>query len=228
MQPGLRRSVLNPRSLFPVALTLVSLHVHSYCVPSFPCIQVVHGLGSCTAAMVRIGYKECITMSDPDILDAFPDINLFPRDPTAPSSFEGACDWLAALTKRIRVLAVGHREGIKGMAGRTVPTPHCCIAIFQAKCKPATTYVMQELLSYEGVSLRRGSVIAFSHHRVGSGAGATENSEKDGEDSLLAGLLEGPLPPNTARANQTRAFLTGDRWLRRAMRTTKAQRDQVR
>lgn len=160
-------------------------------------------------------------MSDADIVDTFPGINLLPRDPTAPASFDGACAWLAALTTRTRVLAVGHREGTKGMAGRRVPTPHCCIAIFQAECEPETTYVMQDLLSYEGISLRRGGVAASPVDRVKSNvARATENSE--GDDSLLAGLLEG-LPPPSDHAD---AFLTGDRWLRR-VKTVQAQHDQV-
>lgn len=111
-------------------------------------LQVVPGLCSCTAGLRRIGYSHATLMSDAHIADTFPEANLLPRDPLAPTSFEGAQAWLAARPNH-RVLAVGHREGTKAMAGAHIPTPHCCIGIF--KIDPANKpYELHDLLSRAG------------------------------------------------------------------------------
>lgn len=133
-------------------------------------LQVVPGLASCTAALCRIGYEKAAAnlMTDAEIVETFPGITVVPRDPLAPTSFSGAVEWLAAKASETkdargddddgdgcsRVLAVGHREGTKAMAGRTVPTPHCCIGIFRAEAseKPSTL-VLHDLLSRTGESL---------------------------------------------------------------------------
>ena len=124
-------------------------------------LQVVPGLGSCTAALTRLGYARVKLLTDADIVAIFPEVNLLPRDPLAPTSFQGAQAWLAARPDR-RVLAVGHREGTKAMVGRPVPTPHCCIGIFNVD--PADkTYSLRHLLSLVGeplVSKRSSSVAA--------------------------------------------------------------------
>lgn len=169
---------------------------------------------------MRIGYDDAITMSDEDIRDAFPGISLLPRDPTAPTSFDGACAWLAARKTRARVLCVGHREGTKGMAGKRVPTPHCCIAIFEAKRGPETTYMLKDLLDKEGIPLGHGDGAGSPFARVRSEAEMPGNVDDTGE-SVLAGLLE-VLPP----LEHPEAFLTGDRWLRRSMKTASALQAQ--
>lgn len=115
-------------------------------------LQVVPGLCSCTAALVRIGYEQATVMTDADIAAAFPEVNLLPRDPLASTSFRGAREWLAARPNRRRVLVVGHREGTKDMAGRKVPTPHCCIAIFRVD-RAEKTYELHDLLSHNGKAL---------------------------------------------------------------------------
>lgn len=170
--------------------------------------------------MVRIGYQDCITMSDEDIRDVFPGINLLPRDPTAPMSFDGACAWLAARKTRARILCVGHREGTKGMVGGRVPTPHCCMAIFEAKREPKTTYVLKDLLDGEGVSLGHGDGAGSSFARIRSESERPGNDDDD-EESVLAWLLEVLPPPE-----HPEAFLTGDRWLRRSLKTASAHQAQ--
>lgn len=113
-------------------------------------LQIVPGLCACTAGLVRTGYENTVLMTDADIADAFPEVQLIPRDPSAPTSFHGAQEWLATRPYR-RVLAVGHREGTKAMAGRSVPTPHCCIGIFEVD--EAKSYKLHDLLSHKGKSL---------------------------------------------------------------------------
>eukprot|EP00752_Nemacystus_decipiens_P005291 g4799.t1 len=136
-------------------------------------LQVVPGLCSCTAALVRIGYAKAqsMLMTDAEITRAFPGITVIPRDPLAPATFSGAAAWLAAKAsekkagaeedggdgcERVsRVLAVGHREGTKAMAGERVPTPHCCIGIFRTEASDNTHgYRLHELLSHKGKSLK--------------------------------------------------------------------------
>ncbi|CAM9691544.1 unnamed protein product [Laminaria digitata] len=115
-------------------------------------LQVAPGLCSCTAALVRIGYDRAeVIMTDADIAAAFPEVNLIPRDPLTPTSFRGAQAWLAARPDR-RVLAVGHREGTKAMAGRHVPTPHCCIGIFKVN-RADKSYTLRHMLSCAGKPL---------------------------------------------------------------------------
>lgn len=113
-------------------------------------LQVVPGLCACTAGLRRTGFEQSVLMTDADIVDAFPEVKLIPRDPSAPTSFRGAQDWLATRPYR-RVLAVGHREGTKAMAGRNVPTPHCCIGIF--KIDAMKSFELYDLLSHKGESL---------------------------------------------------------------------------
>ncbi len=150
-------------------------------------LQVVPGLASCTAALARIGYAsaESTLMTDADIAGTFPWVTVVPRDPLAPTSFSEAAAWLAGKAREkegaadssggggvgegegegegggsrlvSRVLAVGHREGTKAMAGRRVPTPHCCIGVFRVE--PAAsgrryTYELHDLLSHKGRSLK--------------------------------------------------------------------------
>ncbi|CAM9149251.1 unnamed protein product, partial [Hapterophycus canaliculatus] len=131
-------------------------------------LQVVPGLCSCTAALRRIGYQRAqhILMTDADIIKTFPGVNLIPRDPLAPTSFDGAAAWLAdkACEKEgsdgdgdrcSRVLAVGHREGTKAMAGRKIPTPHCCVGVFHGDTSDkACTYQLHDLLSHTGESIK--------------------------------------------------------------------------
>lgn len=138
-------------------------------------LQVVPGLCSCTAAVVRIGYANAqnLLMTDAEITRAFPGATVMPRDPLAPTSFSGVAAWLAAKASEktgadddgdgdgdgcarvSRVLAVGHREGTKAMAGRRVPTPHCCIAIFRTEVSDNThRYTLHDLLSHKGKSLK--------------------------------------------------------------------------
>lgn len=132
-------------------------------------LQVVPGLASCTAALCRIGYEnaEASLMTDAEIGVTFPGVTVVPRDPLAPTSFSGAVEWLAAKASETketggdddddgcsRVLAVGHREGTKAMAGRIVPTPHCCIGIFRAEAsEKSSTFELHDLLSRTGKSL---------------------------------------------------------------------------
>ncbi|CAM9130676.1 unnamed protein product, partial [Ectocarpus fasciculatus] len=134
-------------------------------------LQVVPGLCSCTAALRHVGYSnaEATLMTDEDIIEAFPGVTVVPRDPLAPTSFGGAAEWLAtkACEKKgagsdsddqcfSRVLAVGHREGTRAMAGRKVPTPHCCIGIFKVNTseKKLCTYEIHDLLSNTGKTLK--------------------------------------------------------------------------
>ncbi|CAN0410788.1 unnamed protein product, partial [Ectocarpus sp. 12 AP-2014] len=134
-------------------------------------LQVVPGLCSCTAALSQIGYSsaEATLLTDEDIIEAFPGVTILPRDPLAPTSFGGAASWLAAKACEkkgagsdgdgkcfSRVLAVGHREGTRAMAGRKVPTPHCCIGIFKVNApeKKLCTYEIHDLLSNTGKSLK--------------------------------------------------------------------------
>lgn len=122
-------------------------------------LQVVPGLCACTAALVRIGIANVTLMEDEDIRDAFPDIKLLPRDPLAPKTFEGACSWIASQPRK-RALAVGHREGTKGLAGRKVPTPHCCIGIFRAEGVERTgprLFALQDLTTNVGLPLVLGT-----------------------------------------------------------------------
>ncbi|CAN0052050.1 unnamed protein product [Ectocarpus sp. 6 AP-2014] len=134
-------------------------------------LQVVPGLCSCTAALRHIGYSsaEATLLTDEDIIEAFPGVTIVPRDPLAPTSFGGAASWLAAKACEkkgagsdgdgecfSRILAVGHREGTRAMAGRKVPTPHCCIGIFKVNApeKKLCTYEIHDLLSNTGKSLK--------------------------------------------------------------------------
>ena len=137
-------------------------------------LQVVPGLCSCTAALVRLGYtntQNMLLMTDAEITRAFPGVTVLPRDPLAPATFSGAAAWLAAKAsekkagaegdggdgcpRASRVLAVGHREGTKAMAGGRVPTPHCCIGIFRTEASDRThRYRLHELLSHKGTSLK--------------------------------------------------------------------------
>lgn len=130
-------------------------------------LQVVPGLASCTAALKRIGYAkaENFLMTDAEIVETFPGVTVVPRDPLAPTSFSAATGWLAGKASRMkdagdddgcsRVLAVGHREGTKAMAGKIVPTPHCCIGIFRATAsEKSCTYELHDLLSHTGNSLK--------------------------------------------------------------------------
>lgn len=156
-------------------------------------------------------------MSDSDILDAFPGVQLLPRDPLAPTSLEGACAWLAERPQS-RVLAVGHREGTKAMARLRVPTPHCCIAIFTIEREAAaatasmSSYRLKDILSYKGRMLKPQR------------KNEAEKPQFDGdEDMTLAstGLLADSLevvPPSHADA-----FLTGDKWLRRQVTEQRAR-----
>ena len=114
-------------------------------------LQVVPGLCSCTAALRRIGFENAMLMSDADILDKFSGITLIPRDQFAPVSFHGAVDWIAERPRQ-RVLCVGHREGIKGLAERSVPTPHCCIGVFRVD-RESKQYELVDLLTKDLDSL---------------------------------------------------------------------------
>lgn len=157
-------------------------------------IQVVPGLCAYTAAMVRIGFVNATLMEDGDIRDAFPDANIMARDPHAPTSFDGACSWLANQPRK-RVLAVGHREGTKGLAGRKVPTPHCCIGVFRPSSRMPSSFVLDRLLSHKGHPLERKAG-AFS-----------------GEDKLEIDDIAGW---STKEPSSSDGFLTGERWLRQS------------
>ncbi|CAM9499103.1 unnamed protein product [Scytosiphon promiscuus] len=171
-------------------------------------LQVVPGLCSCTAAMRQIGYRsaQATLMTDDDIIKMFPGVNLVPRDPLAPTSFGGAADWLAsrAREKQVsdgdvercsRVLAVGHREGTKALAGGKVPTPHCCIGVFRVETSGvACTYKLRELLSRTGQSLRRsgeGSLYARpSTAAVGEESCARRSGNEGAVEALAAKVIE--------------------------------------
>lgn len=128
-------------------------------------LQVVPGLCSCTAALARIGFDQATLMTDADILATFPGVDLLPRDPLAPTSFRGAVAWLAGRSPDRRVLSVGHREGTKTLAGRSVPTPHCCIGIFRVD-RARKRYTMHDLLSHEGHSLGSRDCSTYAKPRL--------------------------------------------------------------
>ncbi|CAB1104386.1 unnamed protein product [Ectocarpus sp. CCAP 1310/34] len=168
-------------------------------------LQVVPGLCSCTAALRHIGYSsaEAILLTDEDIIEAFPGITIVPRDPLAPTSFGGAASWLVAKACEkkgagsdgdgecfSRVLAVGHREGTRAMAGRKVPTPHCCIGIFKVNApeKKLCTYEIHDLLSNTGKSLKPkgGSPYARPTSTMMEEESRPRNDDEDGGGEVEA------------------------------------------
>lgn len=182
-------------------------------------LQVVPGLCSCTAAVARIGYKRAeLIMTDADIAAAFPQVNLIPRDPLTPTSFRGAQAWLAARPDR-RILAVGHREGTKAMAGRLVPTPHCCIGIFKVS-RADKSYTLRHLLSHTGKPLeaKRSSRAPapappttqqpqpwrlLRRRRKGSDApsAVAGNNDEEGAEALAARVMALSITPNHGGTN---------------------------
>lgn len=175
-------------------------------------LQIVPGLCACTAGLVRTGYENTVLMTDADIADAFPEVQLIPRDPSAPTTFHGAQEWLATRPYR-RVLAVGHREGTKAMAGRSVPTPHCCIGIFEVN--EAKSYRLHDLLSHKGKSLgpqpsRYAQQTKIQKNIQLEGPEDTENSpENRGLKALLSRMSALELEPGPSsgarRAQVTRS-----------------------
>lgn len=154
-------------------------------------LQVVPGLCSCTAALARIGYERAeLILTDADIVAAFPGVNLIPRDPLTPTSFRGAQAWLAARPDR-RVLAVGHREGTKAMAGRRVPTPHCCIGIFKVD-RAEKSYTLRHLLSHAGEPLESKQPRRLLRRREKVG----NDGEEEGAEALAARVIALSVTPN--------------------------------
>lgn len=170
-------------------------------------LQVVPGLCSCTAALTQIGYRSAhaTLMTDEDIVKTFPTVNLVLRDQLAPTSFGGAAAWLAdkASEKKpsdgdgnrcSRVLAVGHREGTKAMAGRKVPTPHCCIGIFRVKTSDvSSTYELHDLLSHTGESLKpageASSYARLTRAAVGEGDSHGDDGDAGAVEALAAQVM---------------------------------------
>ncbi|CAM9811702.1 unnamed protein product [Ectocarpus sp. 4 AP-2014] len=173
-------------------------------------LQVVPGLCSCTAALSQIGYSsaEATLMTDKDIIEAFPGVNVVPTDPLAPTSFEGATEWLTAKAceKKAagsdgdgecfsRVLAVGHREGTKEMARKNVPTPYCCIGIFKVKAAEENLYPyeLHDLLTNTGESLKSSGGSAYARPKVATSEEENrprnEDEDGDGEVEALAARI---------------------------------------
>lgn len=182
-------------------------------------LQVVPGLCSCTAAVARIGYKRAeLIMTDADIAAAFPEVNIIPRDPLTPTSFRGAQAWLTARPDR-RVLAVGHREGTRAMAGRLVPTPHCCIGIFKVG-RADKSYTLRHLLSHTGEPLeakrfsrapaprpptpKQPSPGRLLRPRPGASdapSAAAGNNDEEGAEALAARVMALSITPNHGGPN---------------------------
>lgn len=171
-------------------------------------MQVVPGLCSLTAAMVRVGFANATLMSDADIAEAFPSINLVPRDSTAPDSFHAAAGWLTRRSK-IRVLSVGHREGTKALAGRKVPTPHCCIGIFRVDLTDRS-FELYDLLSGRGESLRPEPTV-YAKNAVWKPTRGTTTSMSATRSAIDAGVSV--LDPS----NHPSKLLGGERWWKRAL-----------
>lgn len=125
-------------------------------------LQVVPALCSCKATLGRIGLANVTLMSNADIVDRFPGINLLPRDSSAPNTFREAMDWLADKVSQ-RVLCIGHREGMRQIAGRTVPTASWCAGIFQVD-RERRRYELNDLLCHDETKaeLRRCSPSSHS------------------------------------------------------------------
>eukprot|EP00903_Cladosiphon_okamuranus_P009071 g8672.t1 len=173
-------------------------------------LQVVPGLCSCTTALERIGYANAqnLLMTDAEITRTFPGVTVIPRDPLAPTSFSGAAAWLASKVSEkkgadddedgggdgcgcarvSRVLAVGHREGTKAMAGRRVPTPHCCIGIFRTEASDNThRYTLHDLLSHKGESLKPGEESASLYARPTAATRGEDNGPRNDASSFDGG-----------------------------------------
>lgn len=164
-------------------------------------LQVVPGLCSCTAALVRVGYLNAqnLLMTDAEIARAFPGVTVIPRDPLAPTRFSEAAAWLAAKASEkasagdhgvSRILAVGHREGTKAMAGERVPTPHCCIGVFRTEAWDSRhTYRLHDLLSHKGKSLKlNGESSPYARPRATTGVDNGQRSGFDDGNSAVEAL----------------------------------------
>lgn len=124
-------------------------------------LQVVPGLCSCKATLGRIGFANATLMSDADIVCRFPGINLLPRDFPAPNTFREAVDWLADKISQ-RVLCIGHREGMRQIAGRSVPAASWCAGIFQVD-RERRRYELNDLLCHDGTKAELQRCSPLSH-----------------------------------------------------------------
>lgn len=137
-------------------------------------LQVVPGLCSCNATLRRVGFTNATLMSDADIVERFPGINLFPRDFSSPNSFREAVDWLADHSSQ-RVLCIGHREGMRQIAGRLVPTPSWCVGIFQVDRERRQNELI-DLLCHDGTKAELHRCSPSSHSLPVKTQNASRNS----------------------------------------------------
>lgn len=187
-------------------------------------LQVVPGLSSCTAALVRIGRTaQDNLMSDEEIRETFSWITVIPRDPQAPATFPGAAAWLAAKADEkggtreddgdggwlcvSRILTVGHQEGIKAMAGAKVPTPHCCIGVFRTEALEETSgYRLYDLLSHKGKSINPSRESSQYARPMTVPTGEEDSPPKDGGGDLDSSDEDGNGSEESAVAAQVIAL----------------------
>ena len=197
----------------PMARTVQTAVCVSKSLGNLP-LQVLPGLCSCTAALERIGPSaQENLMTDEEVREIFPWVTVLPRDPLAPTTFSESAAWLATKAREkkavaeddgdgcvyiSRVLAVGHQEGTKAMAGEGVPTPHCSIGIFRTDSLDNTRmYKLHDLLSHKGTSINpsRESSLYARPTMISTGkenslqidGGDLDNSDEDnGDDAEIA------------------------------------------
>ncbi|CAB1117607.1 unnamed protein product [Ectocarpus sp. CCAP 1310/34] len=218
-QPGEGFDVVYTSPLARAVQTAVCL---SWALGGLP-LEVVPGLCSSTAALVRRGgfpSVEAELMTDGDIAEAFPGVVVRPRDPLAPTTFDGALAWLAAKACEGTTAMVANSSVGEGKE-EVVPTPHCCIGVFRVAEAGegggggTWAYELHDLLASTGESLGPWGGEPSSYARPLRTAAATpedgKNGSRSGDDGAAAEALAARVMALTVHTEGSKRGAKSDR-----------------